>query len=76
MSSKFISKTILTSEDGLEFQEVSRETVGIKFDEKKIQFMTLQEQILEQEKIESQSKEEITKIERKNATKPTVFDRT
>jgi len=36
MSSKFVSKTILTSEDGLEFQEISRESVGIKFDEKKI----------------------------------------
>ena len=41
MASKFISKTILTSEDGLEFQEVSKESVGIKFDEKKISFMTL-----------------------------------
>lgn len=38
--------------------------------------MTLQEQILEQEKIENSSKDAVTKVERKNATKPTIFDKT
>lgn len=56
MSGKFVSKTILTSEDGLEFHEVARDQ-PIRIDEKKVHFMTLQEQIVEQEKLDSQAKE-------------------
>lgn len=44
--SKFVSKTILTSKDGLEYQEVQRDQ-PIRIDEKKLKFKSLKEQIVE-----------------------------
>lgn len=81
MTTKFVSNTILTSKDGLEYQEVRREQEvrrdqPIKVDEKKLTFMTLPEQIQEMEKLDALLHPEVTKMERKKQTKPNIYEKT
>ncbi|CAD8110646.1 unnamed protein product [Paramecium primaurelia] len=75
MTNKFVSHSILTSKDGLEFQEVKRDQT-IQVQEKKLSFMTLTEQMVEQEKLDQLLRPEVTKMQRKKQTKPNIYEKT